>query len=53
MLRELAEKENIGRDNVTLDDLAERDVAKNDFAFSYSCLYDCPLPPFRCDYQIY
>ena len=30
MLRELAEKENIGRDYVTLDDLAERDMAKND-----------------------
>lgn len=30
MLRRLAEKENIGRDYVTLDDLAERDMAKND-----------------------
>ena len=30
MLRELARKENIGRDYVTLDDLAERDMAKND-----------------------
>ena len=30
MLRELAEKENIGRGYVTLDDLAERDLAKND-----------------------
>jgi len=30
MLRELAEKENIGRGYVTLDDLAERDMAKND-----------------------
>ncbi|MCH5352623.1 MAG: ATP-binding protein [Acutalibacter sp.] len=30
MLRELAEKENIGRSYVTLDDLAERDMAKND-----------------------
>ena len=30
MLRELAEKENIGRRYVTLDDLADRDLAKND-----------------------
>ena len=30
MLRELAEKENIGRKYVTLDDLTERDMAKND-----------------------
>ncbi len=30
MLRRLAEKENLGRRYVTLDDLAERDVAKND-----------------------
>ena len=30
MLRSLAEKENIGRKYVTLDDLAERDMAKND-----------------------
>jgi len=30
MLRELAEQENIGRGYVTLDDLAERDMAKND-----------------------
>ena len=30
MLRELAEKENIGRRYVTLDDLTERDMAKND-----------------------
>ena len=30
MLRKLAEKENIGRDYVTLDDLMERDMAKND-----------------------
>ena len=30
MLRELAEKENIGRRYVTLDDLNERDMAKND-----------------------
>ena len=30
MLRKLAEKENIGRGYVTLDDLAERDMAKND-----------------------
>ncbi len=30
MLRELAKKENIGRRYVTLDDLAERDMAKND-----------------------
>ena len=30
MLQELAEKENIGRAYVTLDDLAERDMAKND-----------------------
>ena len=30
MLRRLAEKENIGRGYVTLDDLAERDIAKND-----------------------
>ena len=30
MLRELAEKENIGRRYVTLDDLAQRDMAKND-----------------------
>ena len=30
MLRRLAEKENIGRGYVTLDDLAERDMAKND-----------------------
>ena len=30
MLRELAERENIGRSYVTLDDLAERDMAKND-----------------------
>ena len=29
MLRRLAEKENIGRGFVTLDDLAERDMAKN------------------------
>ena len=30
MLRELTEKENIGRRYVTLDDLSERDLAKND-----------------------
>ena len=30
MLRRLAEKENIGRSYVTLDDLAARDMAKND-----------------------
>ena len=30
MLRELAEKENIGRRYVTLDNLSERDLAKND-----------------------
>lgn len=30
MLRSLAEKENIGREYVTLDDLSERDMAKND-----------------------
>ena len=30
MLRSLAEKENIGRNYVTLDDLTERDMAKND-----------------------
>ena len=30
MLRELAKKENIGRKYVTLDDLTERDMAKND-----------------------
>ena len=30
MLRELAEKEKIGRQYVTLDDLTERDMAKND-----------------------
>ena len=30
MLRRLAEKENIGRSYVTLDDLSERDIAKND-----------------------
>lgn len=30
MLRELAEKEDIGRKYVTLDDLTERDMAKND-----------------------
>ena len=30
MLRKLAEKEHIGRQYVTLDDLAERDMAKND-----------------------
>ena len=30
MLQELAEKENIGREYVTLDDLTERDMAKND-----------------------
>ena len=30
LLRELAEKENIGRRYVTLDDLTERDLAKND-----------------------
>lgn len=30
MLRSLAMKENIGREYVTLDDLAERDIAKND-----------------------
>ena len=30
LLRELAEKENIGRKYVTLDDLSERDLAKND-----------------------
>ena len=30
MLRSLAEEENIGRKYVTLDDLAERDMAKND-----------------------
>ena len=30
MLRKLAEKENIGRKYVTLDDLTERDIAKND-----------------------
>lgn len=30
MLRKLAEKENAGRSYVTLDDLTERDTAKND-----------------------
>ena len=30
MLRSLAEKENIGREYVTLDDLTARDMAKND-----------------------
>lgn len=30
MLRSLAEKESIGREYVTLDDLSERDMAKND-----------------------
>ena len=30
MLRKLAERENFGREYVTLDDLAERDMAKND-----------------------
>lgn len=30
MLRSLAEKENIGREHVTLDDLTARDMAKND-----------------------
>ena len=30
MLRELAKKENLGRKYVTLDDLTERDMAKND-----------------------
>lgn len=30
MLRELADRENIGRQYVTLDDLMERDMAKND-----------------------
>ncbi len=30
MLRRLAEKENTGRSYVTLDDLSERDIAKND-----------------------
>ena len=30
MLQELSEKENIGREYVTLDDLIERDMAKND-----------------------
>lgn len=30
MLRSLAEKENIGREHVTLDDLTARDIAKND-----------------------
>ncbi len=30
MLQRLAEKENIGREYVTLDDLTERDLAKND-----------------------
>ena len=30
MLQELAEKENVGRQYVTLDDLTERDMAKND-----------------------
>ena len=30
MLQKLADKENIGREYVTLDDLTERDMAKND-----------------------
>ena len=30
MLRRLAEKENVGRDYVTLDDLTQRQMAKND-----------------------
>jgi len=30
MLRKLAEKENIGREYVSLDDMSERDLAKND-----------------------
>ena len=30
MLRELAERENAGRQYVTLDDLTERDMAKHD-----------------------
>ncbi len=30
MLRKLADKENVGRKYVTLDDLTERDMAKND-----------------------
>ena len=34
MLRSLAEKENIGREYVTLDDLTARDMAKNDLAAS-------------------
>ena len=36
MLRRLAEKENIGRDYVTLDDLTQRQIAKNDPALFYS-----------------
>ena len=37
MLRRLAEKEKIGRDYVTLDDLTQRQMAKNDPALFLFC----------------
>lgn len=42
MLRELAKEENIGRRYVTLDDLTERDMAKNDPALFFQ-LYRPPV----------
>lgn len=42
MLRALAEKENIGRKYVTLDDLASRDMAKNDPAL-FLQIYKPPI----------
>ena len=45
MLRSLAEKENIGRKYVTLDDLTERDMAKND----PSLFLQLHIPPVLID----
>ena len=45
MLRSLAEKENIGRKYVTLDDLTERDMAKNDPAL----FLQLHIPPVLID----
>ncbi len=42
MLRSLAEKENIGREYITLDDLTTRDMAKNDPAL-FLQLYKPPM----------
>ena len=45
MLQELAKKENIGREYVTLDDLTDRDMAKNDPAL----FLQLHMPPILID----